>query len=118
MNPYANSSAVGFSFSVKSGNKINTSLRNIKTELKNEGFTVTKDGGDLTNWVKQGVFLLNTALTVSEGNSGSHLEMWKKFTNSAIKFITKKQNLAILLFGNKAKEFKECISQFSNTSYN
>ena len=51
-------------------------------------------------------------MTVSEGNSGSHLEMWKKFTNSAIKFITKKQNLAILLFGNKAKEFKECIHNF------
>jgi uracil-DNA glycosylase len=110
--PYVNGSAVGFAFSVKSGNKLNRSLVNMKTELKNEGFTVSKDSGDLSNWVAQGVFLLNTALTVEKDKSMSHYDLWTKFSTAVIKQVTKRKNMAILLMGSKAKEFKGCVSQF------
>jgi uracil-DNA glycosylase len=101
--PYHNGSAVGLCFSVKPGNEINPSLKNIYRELRNEGFT-PKENGDLTNWAKQGVLLLNTALTVEKGHSESHLCFWAEFTNELIKYIGKKLGNKVqwLLFGKPA----------------
>jgi uracil-DNA glycosylase len=62
--PYHNGSAVGYCFSVLPGNNINPSLNNIYTELKNNGYEITKNG-ILNHWVDQGCFMLNTSLTLS-----------------------------------------------------
>ena len=99
--PYhTDGSACGYAFSVKNGKKLNPSLINIKTELKNEGFNIQKDSGDLTSWVEQGVFLLNTALTVERGKPNSHKDVWENFTRSTIKYVTRvKKNLPIILWG-------------------
>lgn len=121
--PYHDGSAVGYAFSVKGGRKLNSSLINIKKEVviekteqtgtsfeKYSRFVVSKNNGDLSNWVKQGVFLLNTALTVVKGEPESHLEVWKKFSEAVIKDVTKQKNLAIILFGRKAQQFESCVS--------
>jgi len=111
MDPYPDGSAVGYAFSVKEGRRINSSMVNIKQELQREGFTIQKSSGDLSAWIKQGVFLLNTALTVEQGHVGSHTEIWDKFTRASIKFLTrKKKNLPILLWGRNAENFISSIS--------
>ena len=102
--PYHNGSATGLCFSVKAGNKINPSLKNIYKELKNSGFNNNIENGDLTHWAKQGVLMLNTSLTVEKGLANSHSYLWEKFSNMIIKYIDcqKKQNISWILFGKQA----------------
>ena len=110
--PFFNGSAVGLAFSVKKGNAINPSLRNIQQEVSSCGFDVDKKQGDLTQWAKQGVFLINTALTVKEGSAGSHLKVWSKFTQELIKYITdKRDDLVFILWGEKAQAYKKYFSK-------
>lgn len=60
--------AMGLSFSVPEGVKIPSSLNNIyKLLLKNGNIDEMRETGDLTDWAKQGCFLLNTSLTVEKG---------------------------------------------------
>jgi len=79
--------AMGLSFSVPKGVKTPRSLQTIYKELNADvGFTIPSHG-DLTEWVGQGVFLLNAALTVEEGKSGSHLKQgWGQFTDAVIRW--------------------------------
>ena len=76
--------ANGLSFSVNKNIKIPPSLKNIFKELKND-LDIDKEHGDLTDWAKQGVLLLNTALTVDEGKPNSHKKRWVDVTNRIIK---------------------------------
>lgn len=108
--PYHNGSAVGLCFSVKHGNKINPSLRSIYKELELEGFKPQKNG-DLSHWADQGCMMINTALTVKKGQPESHLDIWRQFTIDVIKEIsTRRENIAWLIMGSKALEFKKYIS--------
>lgn len=108
--PYHNGSAVGLCFSIKPGNSINPSLLNIYKELKDEGYT-PKEDGKLIYWAKQGVMLLNTALTVTRGNAGSHLLLWDNFTSKVISYITEKSNCVCLLLGDKSIMYSKYISK-------
>ena len=101
--PYHNGSAVGLCFSVKPGNTINPSLKNIYRELESSGFKPDHTG-NLTKWAKQGVLLINTALTVQQGCPESHLHYWYDFTKSLIKYIDKTRGKQVqwLLFGRPA----------------
>jgi uracil-DNA glycosylase len=110
--PYhTDGSACGYAFSIKDGKKLNPSLINIKTELKNEGFNIQKDSGNLTGWVEQGVFLLNTALTVERGKPNSHKDVWESFTRATIKYMTRvKKNLPIILWGKQAQDYYSSVS--------
>ena len=109
--PYPSGSAVGYAFSVKEGRQLNSSLINIKKELEAEEFIVQKNSGNLSNWVRQGVFLLNTALTVEQNHAGSHTKLWNKFTRSSLKYLTRiKKNLPIMLWGKMAQDFISSIS--------
>ena len=111
MDPYHNGSAVGLCFSVLSGNAINPSLRNIYKELKNNGFN-PKENGDLTHLPKQGVFLLNTALTVEKGCPDSHTHLWYNFSEKVIKYVASQVPTALwLLMGSKALEFVEYLNK-------
>ena len=58
----------------------------------------------------QGVFLLNTALTVKEGEPGSHLVYWKEFTKKVISFISNEVQPIFLLWENHAQEYSSVIS--------
>ena len=97
--------AMGLSFSVPKGVRIPPSLINIFKELKMEfGYEIPKSG-DLTNWAKQGVLLLNSSLSVAANKPNSHSKFgWQIFTDSVIKHLSdKRQNLVFMLWGNYAK---------------
>lgn len=98
--------AMGLAFSVREGIKTPSSLINIKKEIENEGLLLTPWSNDLSRWAKQGVFLLNTTLTVREGEAGSHFgHGWEIFTDRCIKVLSDDERFKIfVLWGNKAKE--------------
>lgn len=93
-------SAIGLCFSVKSGNTINPSLKNIYKELKSSGFE-PNENGDLIHWAKQGVLMLNMGLTVEKGDADSHTSIWHKFSEMVVKYIDQKRKDSVhwLLFG-------------------
>ena len=67
--------AHGLSFSVQKGIPLPPSLRNMYKELQEDLGGELPIEGDLSHWAKQGVLLLNTVLTVEEGNANSHKGM-------------------------------------------
>lgn len=101
----------GLAFSVLDGIKTPPSLRNILKELSADLGIPTPSTGDLTNWAKQGVLLLNASLTVEAGKAGSHQRKgWEQFTNLVIKTISDvRQNVVYLLWGNYARAKKSLI---------
>lgn len=107
--PYHNGSATGLCFDVKKGNMINPSLQNIYNELQNEGFSPTRDG-NLEHWTRQGVLLLNSALTVEKGNPESHLLIWEEFFRNVLEFLSKQKDIAWIILGKKAAEYIPYIS--------
>lgn len=107
--PYHNGSATGLCFDVKLGNAINPSLQNIYKELENEGFYPCKDG-NLENWAKQGVLLINTALTVKEGQPESHLELWSTFFEKVLDKLSEKNDIVWIILGKKAADYKDNIT--------
>ncbi|CAG9476108.1 uracil-DNA glycosylase, putative [Plasmodium vivax] len=95
--------AMGLCFSVPIGIKIPPSLKNILKEIKQ-----TSSHGDLISWAEQGVFLLNTSLTVEENKPASHKNYgWETFTDRVINIINeKKEKIIFMLWGNFA--IKKC----------
>ena len=104
--------AHGLSFSVNNGIKTPPSLVNIYKELKTDLNIPIAEHGNLTHWAKQGVLLLNSTLTVREGQPGSHQKKgWENFTDEIIKYISENtENTVFLLWGNFAKTKKEIIN--------
>lgn len=103
----------GPAFSVPHGIKIPPSLRNIYKELEKEYESkITKDGC-LDSWVQQGVFLLNTVLTVEESKAHSHKNKgWEIFTDRVIKLISQREKpLVFLLWGKAAEKKAELIDE-------
>lgn len=96
--------AIGLSF-VNGTEKVPASLRIIKKEIEDEGYPPA----DIHSWEDQGVFLLNTALTVESGNAGSHLDYWRGFTEDVIKYLSFSNPTIWLLWGKKAQEYKKFI---------
>lgn len=109
--PYPNKQhAVGLAFSVPPGtNPLPKSLINILTELEKDT-GISRKNGDLSDWSRQGVLLLNTALTVQEGKPGSHAEKWRALTTNVIDTLSKKHNnLVFVLWGNHAINYARLI---------
>jgi len=103
MDPYIScDQAMGLSFSVPKKCRIPPSLKNIYKELNLNN----QYHGDLTKWVINNQFLmLNSSLTVFEGKSNSHQNIWKDYTDKLIKDISEKTNKIIfLLLGNDAQK--------------
>ena len=97
--------AQGLSFSVPEGTKLPPSLRNIYKEIKNDTGIDRGMNGNLDDWAKQGVLLLNATLTVEDGKPGSHQGLgWETFTDEVIKNISeKKENVTFILWGKYAE---------------
>ncbi|GAD80711.1 uracil-DNA glycosylase [Vibrio ezurae] len=99
--------AHGLSFSVLPGNKIPPSLRNIYKELAQDipEFN-TPDHGYLKSWAEQGVLLLNTVLTVEQGQAHSHAKSgWETFTQRAIEhLLSQQQHIVFMLWGAHAQK--------------
>ena len=98
--------ANGLSFSVEIGNKIPPSLQNIFKELYSDLNISPSQNGDLSNWAKQGVLLLNTILTVENSKPNSHSNKgWEIFTDKILHSLSSlKENLVFILWGKKAQE--------------
>ncbi|MDB5010122.1 MAG: uracil-DNA glycosylase [Mucilaginibacter sp.] len=104
--------AHGLSFSVQKGIPIPRSLSNIFKELQTDipGFKMPSHG-NLEDWAKQGVLLLNATLTVRAGEPGSHQKKgWEIFTDTVIKKLSEeKEGLIFLLWGSFAQAKSELI---------
>jgi uracil-DNA glycosylase len=103
--------ANGLSFSVNANDKLPKSLVNIFKEL-NSDLGIINTNGDLRSWAKQGVFLLNTILTVEEGKALSHKNIgWEIFTKNIIEELSKDNKPKVfLLWGNQARKFEQLIN--------
>ena len=105
--------AHGLCFSVNDGIDFPPSLRNIFKELKNDLGKEIPLTGNLTNWAKQGVLLLNATLTVMANQAGSHQNKgWEQFTDAVIQKINEqKQHVVFILWGNYAISKSKFIDQ-------
>ncbi|MDR0979542.1 MAG: uracil-DNA glycosylase [Candidatus Nomurabacteria bacterium] len=127
--------AHGLAFSVQAGVAVPPSLRNIYKEIAAEfggttadEATATKElatiskvaqkcdtavkrGGNLENWAEQGVFLLNSVLTVEAGKAGSHRGLgWEVFAENVVRYLAENRSgLVFLLWGNAARAKKPLI---------
>ncbi len=105
--------AQGICFSVPNGIKLPPSLKNIYKELNSDLGLPIYTSGDLTKWAKRGVLLLNTVLTVREGQANSHKNCgWQWFTDQVIKKISNKDKpVVFILWGGNARSKKAIIDQ-------
>lgn len=98
--------AHGLSFSVPNGVKPPPSLVNIFKEIENDLGVKMPESGNLENWARQGVLLLNAILTVRAGSPASHRGIgWEMLTDFAIKVLSdKREHIVFLLWGKFAQE--------------
>lgn len=109
--------ADGLAFSCSRSLYPQPSLKNICVEIDSEypqymfdPHMWRLDQIDLTRWTKQGVFLLNSALTVQTNKPGSHADLWRDFTIEIINKLNKKEELVYLLLGKISQSFEKYIS--------
>ena len=104
--------AHGLCFSVKPGVKFPPSLQNIFKELNAEYGMPTPPTGELSGWAKQGVLLLNTTLTVREGQPQSHKGRgWEILTDRIIEILNAKEEpIVFILWGGNARAKKAFIT--------
>jgi uracil-DNA glycosylase len=99
--------AQGLAFSVAAHSRLPPSLRNILQELQRDLGTVSVQAasGDLSHWARQGVLLLNTSLTVEDGQAGSHARLgWDLLTDGLVRAVAQRPKpLAALLWGAHAQ---------------
>jgi uracil-DNA glycosylase len=110
--------AHGLSFSVKKGIKIPPSLRNIYKELSSDidGF-ILPEHGYLQSWAEQGVLLLNTVLTVEQGQAHSHKHLgWEQYSDKIIQLINDHlTGVVFLLWGSHAQKKGKNINTEKHT---
>jgi uracil-DNA glycosylase len=107
--------AQGFSFSVDKNDEVPSSLKNIYKEIKNcyPDSEIPKHG-DISNWVSQGVLLLNICLTcvANEPNSHGKYKLWMPFISKFLKFMSEiNKNLIFVLWGGEAQKAENIIEK-------
>lgn len=104
--------AHGLCFSVKKGVMPPPSLQNIYKEINTELGLPIPNHGELTEWAKSGVLMLNTVLTVREGQANSHRgHGWEIFTDKVIELLNKReQPIVFLLWGGNARSKAKLIT--------
>ncbi|MGP1579653.1 MAG: uracil-DNA glycosylase [Wolinella sp.] len=110
--PYhAPNQAMGLCFSVPRGVRLPASLHNIYKELERDLGIAPATHGDLTSWATQGVFMLNSILSVEAHKAGSHKDFgWQHFSDAAISALSKhREGLVFLLWGNYARAKQNLI---------
>lgn len=110
--PYYNiGQANGLAFSTNDNVATPRSLKNIFKELETD-LGVVRTNPNLTDWHKQGVFLLNTALTVPEKEPNAHKKLWKHFTDDLLIYLTQvNPDILYIMWGGNAKEHGLRIEQ-------
>jgi uracil-DNA glycosylase len=105
--------AHGLSFSVRKGVAPPPSLINIYKEIRDDvGIDNLDRPGELTSWAKQGVLLLNTVLTVRDGQPASHHgKGWEQFTDYIIRLLNLREDpIVFLLWGKQAAQKQTLIT--------
>lgn len=105
--------ADGISFSCSNLGKPQPSLRYMFAEIERTVYQEypTSQDPDLSRWSKQGVLMLNTALTVEVNKIGSHYDIWKSFTTYLLEWLNNyNPGLVYLYMGKKAEEWSELIN--------
>jgi len=116
--PYHNDGqAMGLSFSVPDGVRLPPSLVNIYKELESDICKKAPKTGDLTNWAKQGVLLLNAVLTVRVHQANSHQgKGWEEFTDAILQAVSdKSEHVVFILWGGFARKKKPLIDMTKHT---
>lgn len=110
--------AHGLAFSVNKAAKIPPSLRNIYKELVDDLAVPMPTHGNLNNWAKQGVLLLNTVLTVEAGQANSHRGLgWEGLTEEIIRQLNlHNEPIVFILWGASARNFKKLIDLEKHTT--
>lgn len=110
--PYPNrTDAMGLAFSVPPEIKLPRSLVNIYKEMKTD-LGITPANGDLLPWARQGVLLVNTALTVEEKNAGVHAKVWAAFTQQWVTALGNDGRKRVwLLWGGHAQKFRPLLGE-------
>ena len=106
--------ANGLAFSVNDGVVTPPSLVNIYKEIESDlGQKTINKNGNLENWAKQGVLMLNATLTVQAHMAGSHQNKgWEQFTDAVIKILSdQKENLVFILWGGYAQKKGSVIDE-------
>ena len=105
--------AHGLSFSVPDGINPPPSLKNIYKEIESDLQIKLNKNGNLQEWARQGVFLLNAVLTVRASEPTSHSNIgWHIFTDSVIKAISDiKDGVVFMLWGNYARSKRDLIDK-------
>lgn len=115
LDPYHSDKSIydGYAFSCSNSLRPQPSLANIIKEIEsNYPDNLELDRCDLSYLVKQGVFLVNTALSVIVGKPESHLHIWQPFTEYWISQLTENyRDIVFLMFGNKAMKFEPFIAR-------
>jgi len=109
--------AHGLAFSVQDKVPHPPSLRNIFKELQNDLAIAPPNSGNLSQWAKQGVLLLNTVLTVEQGLAHSHKDRgWETFTDTVIQKLSDyADHVVFLLWGSHAQKKSVLIDASKHT---
>lgn len=103
--------SIGRAFAVPEDIKEPVNLINIKKEIWNNDVNVSEyfdfyQYNTLQHLQDQGVFLLNSALTVETGKARSHLKYWKEFTQRVVSFIASENPCIWMLWGKEMQQYK------------
>lgn len=105
---YPNENGYGLAFSARpTAKKLPLTLQNIQKKVRQEGYDMRS--GCLEGWARQGVLLLNVALTVGT-KPGSHLKLWEPFTRALFEYLSKREKLVWILWGRKAQSYLKHIN--------
>lgn len=115
-NPNNSLIADGLAFSARESMSCPKSLRYILEALDSgvlggQGYNLT-DGFDLTHWARQGILLLNSALTLPLGaKAGAHVELWRPFITHVLKHINEhKDSIGAVFFGSVARSYMPLLT--------
>lgn len=105
--------ANGLCFSVNEGIPLPPSLQNIYKEIESDTGHAPSRSGNLDRWARQGVFLLNTCLTVRRGEANSHRGRgWERFTAKTIEALSAREApMVFLLWGRNAQEHEALVAE-------
>src|SRR6056300_2065603 len=107
--------ANGLAFAVNKGNKIPSSLRNIYKEIQDDLGFCYHNLGNLEEWARQGVLLLNTSLSVIDSLPGSHSNIgWSTLIDSVIQILNNKRDVIFLLWGSSSAKKEYLIDSKVN----
>lgn len=114
--------AEGLAFSVAPGVKIPPSLRNIFKEIEREfpqWMAADRQNGSLVRWAEQGVLLLNTCLTVEEGQAASHAKIgWEALTDALISLVAQRHKKVVFMLWGAHAQSKRALLQTETSPVN